>query len=298
MPPDGIKKIERRDVLSFEEMLRFIRGVKSQFTLSKVHITGGEPLIRSGIVGFVEELANEGLPDLAMTTNGQRLADMAADLKRAGLQRVNISLDSLRADRYQTLTRTGRLSPVLRGIDAAITHGLSPVKINSVILKGVNDDEVVDIARFALEHGCQVRFLELMPIGCAAAPAYADRFVDSLTVRRRLEEVLQLRPLPRRPGVSSRSFVAKDPQGRQGIVGFISPNTSPFCGDCNRLRLTSEGRLIACLARGTGPRIRDLLRDQSAAARQQLVELIEQHLAAKCGRAGYDTPRFMAAVGG
>ena len=297
MPAEGIEKIQRQDVLSFEEIIRFVRAVKSRFMISKVHITGGEPLARSGIVDLVAKLADEGLPDLALTTNGQLLADMARDLRRAGLRRVNISLDSLDEATYRAVTRNGHLQPVLDGLEAALRHGLNPVKLNTVVLKGLNDHEVVDMARFGLARGCPVRFLELMPIGCAAS-ACDGLFVPSRIVRSALEKVLQLRRLPHQPGASSRNFLALDRGGQRGIVGFISPNTEPFCQGCNRLRLTSEGRLISCLARGRGPRIRSCLRDHSVIDRRRLLEIIEQQVAGKCGRAGYDTPRFMAAVGG
>ncbi|NIA22096.1 MAG: GTP 3',8-cyclase MoaA [Anaerolineaceae bacterium] len=296
MPAGGIEKIQRQDVLSFEEIVRFVRAVRSRFAVSKVHITGGEPLARSGIVDLVAKLANLGLEDLALTTNGQLLADMAGDLRRAGLRRVNVSLDSLDEATYRAVTRNGRLQPVLEGIEAALRHGLNPVKLNTVVLKGLNDHEVVDMARFGLACGCPVRFLELMPIGCAAV--FDDLFVPSRIVRSGLERVLQLRRLPHQPGASSRNFLAVDREGQQGIVGFISPNTEPFCQGCNRLRLTSEGRLISCLARGRGPRIRSCLRGHSGLQRRRLVEIIEQQVAGKCDRAGYDTPRFMAAVGG
>ncbi|NIA22343.1 MAG: radical SAM protein, partial [Anaerolineaceae bacterium] len=244
MPPEGIEKIQRRDILSFKEVVRFVRVVRSRFAVSKVHITGGEPLARSGIVDLLAKLVDLGLEDLALTTNGQLLADLAPDLKRAGLQRVNLSLDSLDEGTYRTITRNGHLPPVLKGLEAALRHGLSPVKLNTVVLAGLNDHEVVDMVRFAIAHGCQIRFLELMPIGCAAS-ACDGLFVSNRILRNRIEDVLSLRPLPRQPGASSRNFLAVDRRGRQTVVGFISPNSEPFCGDCNRLRLTSEGRLIS-----------------------------------------------------
>jgi cyclic pyranopterin phosphate synthase len=285
------------DILTFEEIACFVRILRSQFDLAKVHITGGEPLARSGIEGLIRMLAREGVTDLALTTNGQLLAGVAAALKQAGLHRVNVSLDSLDSKTYAALTRGGDLPKVLRGIDAALCHGLAPVKINTVVLRGYNDAEVVELARFALRRGCQIRFLELMPIGCAES-LFHGLFVPSGEVRASLESSFNLRPLLHTPGASSRDFIAVDRDGQEGIIGFISPTTQPFCTGCRRLRLTSTGRIISCLARGDERDIRDLLLLPAPEAAQTLRETVAAILESKTGRCAFQTSRPMAAVGG
>ncbi len=297
MPEGGVPKLRRDEVLSFEEIVRFVGAVRWRFEVSKVRITGGEPLQRPGIVELVGMLAREGIRDLALTTNAQRLAEMAAELKRAGLRRVNVSLDSLDDATFRALTRGGRLRRTLEGIEAALRHGLGPVKVNAVVLRGCNDGEVVELARFGLRNGCQVRFLELMPIGCAR-PLFSEMFVPASEVRARLEESFSLEPLPCEAGGTSRDFLARDSRGRRGIVGLISAQTQPFCAGCARVRLTSTGRLISCLARGGGPNVRELLRDDSPGTRRALCELVAAELRRKTDRAAFDTIHPMASVGG
>jgi cyclic pyranopterin phosphate synthase len=242
-------------------------------------------------------LAGEGIPDLALTTNGQRLAEMAAQLKDAGLRRVNVSLDSLRAEVFRTITRGGELRRTLKGIDAALSCGLEPVKINAVVLRPHNFDEVSDIARLALEKGCQVRFLELMPIGCARN-IFEEAFVSADEVRARMEESFTLKALPVADGGTSRDFLAHDCHGRRGIIGFISPESRPFCTGCRRLRLTSTGRLIGCLASGNGPSVRELLRSNKPDAGERLIELVDAALRCKAEHSGFKCTPPMVAVGG
>lgn len=297
MPAAGVPKACHDEILTFEQIIRFVRALQPRFQLGKVRITGGDPLVRRGTVGLIEMLAAEGINDLALTTNGQRLAEMAGDLKQAGLRRVNISLDSLDPKTFETLTRGGSVEPVLEGIDAAVSHGLAPVKINTVVLRGYNDGEVASIAQYALERGCQIRFLELMPIGCARS-AFKELFVPTSEVRASLERSFNLEPRGRELGGSSRDYVASDAHGRSGTVGFISPESEPFCEDCSRMRLTSTGRLIACLARGEGRDIGGLLRNWTGAHEQTLSEIVAAELASKCARTTFHTPRPMAAVGG
>jgi len=297
LPPGGVLRRPRSEILSFEEIARFVRAVGGEFGLSKVRLTGGEPLARRGLAGLVAMLAGEGAPDLALTTNGQRLAAMALPLRRAGLRRVNVSLDSLDPATYAAISGGGDVRAVLAGIDAALAAGLVPVKLNAVVLRGVNDGGAVGLARFALERGCQVRFLELMPIGPARA-FHAERFVPAAEVRARLAEAFALRALPHGPGQSSREFLADDGAGRRGTVGFIAPETERFCAGCRRLRLTSTGQVIACLARGQGALVREFLRDDSDSCRRGLVRAVAAALGAKRVRAGFRTPRPMVAVGG
>ena len=205
---------------------------------------------------------------------------MASDLKRAGLHRVNISLDSLVAGAYAAITRGGDLQRVLAGIEAALRTGLTPVKLNAVVLRGYNDGELVNLARFAFERGCAMRFIELMPIGCAEE-IFPDHFVPASEVRARLEKPFRLEPIAGAPGHSSRDFHALAKGGLRGVVGFISPETQPFCDGCRRLRLTSTGCLISCLARRDGLNIRSLLRSDSPADAGELVSLAAEALAEK-----------------
>jgi cyclic pyranopterin phosphate synthase len=258
-----------------------------------VHLTGGEPLVRSGAVELVAMLAREGLADLALTTNGQGLARVAARLRRAGLERVNVSLDSLRPDRFRQATGGGELARTLEGLDAAIRCGLRPVKLNVVVVRGYNLDEIGPLAEFGMRRGCQVRFLELMPIGPAAA-RFAKWFVPSREVLAGLGETLDLRPLDSlRPRGTTRCYQARSRDGTEGVIGVISSCSAPFCKGCRRLRLTSTGELIGCLARGEGLFVRPLLDDEPA-----LAEAVGEVLGLKRGGAGFSSRKIMSSTGG
>jgi cyclic pyranopterin phosphate synthase len=248
----------RANTLTFNETLAFVRILKRRYGLRKVHLTGGEPLLRPRLAGLVRMLTEEGLADLALTTNGHRLARMAGDLRRAGLRRINVSLDSLHPQTYRRLTCGGDVARAVAGIEAALRAGMEPVKLNMVVLRGVNEHEVVDVVRWGLERGCHVRLLELMPIG-AGREDFDRRFVSSAEVRERLAAHFDLEPLPYEPGASSRNFLARSACGRAGVIGFISPCSDAFCGHCRRLRLTADGRLLGCLAQPRGTDIRGLL---------------------------------------
>jgi len=309
MPAEGVPKVSHADILSFEEMVRFVRVVKSGFALSKVRVTGGEPLVRRDVARLIALLAEEKIADIALTTNAQRLAAMAAELKRAGLHRVNVSLDSLNPDTYRAITRCGDLQPCLDGIKAALEVGLAPVKLNTVLLRGYNDCEVTNLVRYAFRHDCGIRFIELMPIGCASS-IFEERFVPAAEARKRLEECFEFEPLAYERGTSSRNFLATGGDGLRGVVGFISPETAPFCDGCRRLRLTSRGCLISCLADRDGPNIRHLLHSDSPDTKQQLLAIVAEALATKHTYVGHrrdhtnasaaqtDTDRLMFKIGG
>jgi cyclic pyranopterin phosphate synthase len=251
MPPQGVPFKAHQDILRYEEIERIVRAAVA-LGIRRVRLTGGEPLVRAGIVDLVRMLAAvEGLEDLAMTTNGILLARYAADLRRAGLMRVNVSLDTLREDRYATITRGGDLADALQGITCAEEAGLTPLKLNVVILRGANDDEILDMARLTLEHPWHVRFIELMPLNdCGPsgrnAGDFEARYVPSHEVRARIVADLgEIDPAGPLFGGGPAEYYRL--RGALGLLGFISPISHHFCAACNRLRLTADGRLRPCL---------------------------------------------------
>lgn len=294
MPPEGVPLNARDDILSYEEVTALVAGLQRAFGVAKVRITGGEPLVRVGIERLVGMLAALGIPDLALTTNGLQLAEMAVALKRAGLRRVNVSLDSLSPGTFKTLTAGGDLQAVVDGIDAALAAGLIPLKLNTVVMRGINDTELGVLLDFALVRHCELRFIELMPIGPGAA-MFPREFVPSDEVRRALSAHARLRPVAAAVGSAARRYAAVTPDGRGGTVGFISSCSAPFCADCSRLRITSDGRLIGCLARDGGLPVRDLLRagdmDAIAAAARCVLE-------GKTADRKFEQEMAMASIGG
>ena len=297
MGADGVEKFSHQDILSFAEIIRFVQVLKRRFGLEAVRITGGEPLVRHGVVDLVKMLAELGLSDLGLTSNGQFLAAMAGELRRAGLDRVNISLDSLNADTYRRLTRGGELQRTLEGLAAALDNALKPVKLNTVVLKGINSDEIVNIARFGIERGCEVRFLELMPIG-PAGQNFGDWFVSSQEVLAELGQTFDLEATKAKFGSSSRGYLAKDSQGRRGTIGLISSGSSPFCEQCRRLRLTSTGKLIGCRARPEGPNVRHLLQGSGKGDESSLVRIISSVLGIKGEQRLFSRTESMVRIGG
>jgi cyclic pyranopterin phosphate synthase len=295
---EGVARFDLDRVLRFERIIDFVRVVQSQWPLAKVHLTGGEPLDRKGIAEFVHMLAGEAVGDMAMTTNGQRLSEFAADLKAAGLRRVNVSLNSLQGPTFREITGGGEVGRTLAGIESALGAGFSSVKINTVVLRGANDHEVCDLARFGMARGAAVRFIELMPMG-PLARRHGDCFVSSAEVLGRLRQEFDLRLLPRQTGSSTQEYRVCDASGKSGVVGVISPCSQPFCGDCNRLRLTAGGELIGCLAQGGGVDIRSALDgDGGTPRREEILETIRAVMGRKrCGQ-GFSSDWCMAKVGG
>ena len=240
MPESGVSKLCHADTLSFEEIEEIVRECVS-LGVKKVRITGGEPLVRRGITALCKALsAIEGLDELTMTTNASLLAPMAQELKNAGIDRINISLDTLRPDRFAQLTRNGTLCDVLSGIRAALAAGMTPVKLNTVLIGGFNDDEIEDLVNLTMSYPIHIRFIELMPIG------HALEFGKGafLPVSEVLERVPALVPEPSEKGSVAKSFALP---GAVGKVGLISPLSNHFCGECDRLRLTSDGKIKPCL---------------------------------------------------
>ncbi len=257
MPAGRVSWLPGRQLLTFDEIERVVRcGVRAG--IRKVRLTGGEPLLRPGLADLVARLRRiEGLREIAMTTNGTLLARAAADLKSAGLDRLNVSLDSLNPETFAAVTRGGSLCDVLAGLEAAAAAGFA-LKLNTVVMRGINDAEAPRIARFGLERGWSVRFIEYMPMGCGAAD-WRERFVPAVETLGRLEEALgSLTPVTEGAGSdpARRYRVA----GYEASIGLISSISEPFCGTCDRLRLTADGRIRSCLLAPGEADVRALLR--------------------------------------
>jgi cyclic pyranopterin phosphate synthase len=302
MPEAGVTWLARSRLLSFEEIADVVRAAAEVHGITRFKLTGGEPTVRHGLVDLVRMLRKiRGVEELSLTTNGMRLLDLAGPLREAGLDRVTISIDSLRPERFRKITRTGDLAAVLQGMDRSIEVGLRPVKINCVTMRGVNDDELPDFARLTLGRPVTVRFIEYMPLGDAAvahpaegasasprvstdetgpaggcgAQDRGDVLIPENEVRQRIESTLgKLEPVDRlsEAGVGpAKVYRLADPAAR-GRIGFISAMSQPFCSTCNRLRLTADGVLRSCLFEGGEVSIRDLMRQTpDPAARRSAV---------------------------
>lgn len=282
MPAEGMVWMPRDELLTYEEQARIVRVCVERFGFESVRITGGEPLVRAHLTRLVAMLAPLGI-DIALTTNGVKLAEVAHDLAAAGLRRINVSLDSLRPGAFAELTRRDDLTRVLTGIDAALDAGLDPVKINCVVMRGVNDDEVVDLAAYGRSHGVGIRFIEFMPLD-AQGEWSADRVVPASEILERIHNVFPLADPPVR-GSSSHDHV--DPAERFayadgiGDVGVIASVTAPFCEQCDRIRVTAEGKLRTCLFALDEFDLRAVLRDEATAD----LQTVDDHLAAEIERA-------------
>jgi cyclic pyranopterin phosphate synthase len=244
-PEEQFEFISHQEILRYEEIVEIIEEAVN-LGVSKVRITGGEPLARKGVVGFIKKLREiKKLEDISLTTNGFFLSEYAEKLKEAGLNRVNISLDSLQEEKYKKITRGGSLDKVLKGIDSALKAGLLPIKINTVLIRGINDDEVEDFIRLALERPLNIRFIEFMPSGEEVINKLENKFISVLEIKENFTE----KYLFRRIDINSGNGPAKYFQikGGQGTIGFITALSQHFCETCNRIRLTSEGKLRPCL---------------------------------------------------
>lgn len=293
MPEEGVRWLPREQILSFEEIRDVVRAAIEVHGIRRFKLTGGEPTVRSGLLDLVAMLRRiDGIQDLSLTTNGQRLPDLARPLCEAGLDRVTVSIDSLKPDRFHQITRTGDLATVLRGLDAAEDAGLG-VKINCVTMRGTNDDELVDFARLSLVRKLTVRFIEYMPLGDAAllsgergslgaidaseiGPAGGcgaqDRGEQALVPESEVRDLIErdLGPLVEvrrasEPGVGPANIYHLARGNPLGRIGFISAMSAPFCATCNRLRLTADGVLRSCLFEGGEVDVRSVLRSTSDA---------------------------------
>ncbi len=245
--PEDIVFRPPASLLQDDEILTLVR-VAASLGVDKIRLTGGEPTVRRGVVELVRHIkAIPGIKTVAMTTNGIKLAELARPLAEAGLSAVNISVDSLDPEKFRRITRRGNLTDVWRGIEAVAAAGLTPIKLNCVVTRGFNDDDVVELARLTLDHPWEVRFIELMPFGSTAG-FQQEQIVSSIETRQRIEAALgPLMPVPGHNGHDpARPYRLAD---ARGIIGFISSVTEPFCEGCTRLRLTADGKLRLCLLR-------------------------------------------------
>jgi cyclic pyranopterin phosphate synthase len=256
MSEEGMTFLPRSELLSFEEIVR-VANVAKSLGVTAIRLTGGEPLVRKGIASLISQLSEIGFDDLALTTNGMQLAAQAQKLADAGLTRVNVSCDSLRADRFEAIRRRGDLATVLGAMDAAEAAGLTPVKVNVVLLRGNNDDEILDFATFARQTGRVVRFIEFMPLD---AQGQWDRtqLVPGHEIFERINAVWPLQAVGDLDGPApAERFRFADGLGE---IGLISSVTQPFCGTCNRLRLTADGSIRNCLFSDDEYSVRDVVR--------------------------------------
>jgi GTP 3',8-cyclase len=287
MPNEGMTFLPRAEILSFEEIVR-VAGVARELGVRAVRLTGGEPLVRRGVVDLVRGIASLGFEDLALTTNAILLAPMARELAAAGLRRVNVSCDSLRADRFAAIRRRGELDVVLDAMVAAEAAGLAPLKVNVVLLRGRNDDEILDFAEFARDTGRVVRFIEYMPLDAEGA---WDRgqLVPGREVVERVGGVWPLEAVHQAgdPAPADRYRFA---DGR-GEIGVISTVTEPFCGTCNRLRLTADGAIRNCLFSDDEHQVRDLLR--SGGSDEDVATLLRRAVWGKLPGHGINEPDFL-----
>ncbi len=276
MPSDGVCLTSHEDILTFEEIYTVVQAA-AELGINKIRITGGEPLVRSGLPKLIRMLAQiNTIDDISLTTNGALLSRYAAELRHAGLRRVNVSLDTLQPDKFEIITRGGNnLADVLEGIKVAKSVGLNPVKINTVVMSGINEDEILDFATKTINDEWHVRFIELMPFGSKGDTA--PQFVPASDIRRRLELLGKLEPcLPSIGNGPAKYF--RFPHAR-GTIGFITPVSEHFCFNCNRLRLTSDGKLRLCLLAEDEIDLKQSLRSGTSPSR--LKQLIEEAVTQK-----------------
>ena len=292
--------LPRQHILRLEELALIARAF-TELGVTKIRLTGGEPLIRNNILSLVEELgALPGLTELTLTTNGSQLTKLAAPLQAAGVKRINVSVDSLNAERFTKLTRTGNLAKVLAGIAAAKQAGFERIKLNAVLLKGRNADEASHLVNYCLDHDLDIAFIEEMPLGVIDEHNRAVSYLSSDELRDSLGQQFDLTPSSYNSGGPARYYRVANSNTR---IGFISPHSHNFCGDCNRVRVTVEGKLLLCLGNEHSIDLRAILRDQHGGI-AELKQAIVDSMTIKPERHYFDLNdepqimRFMNATGG
>ncbi|NOX97113.1 MAG: GTP 3',8-cyclase MoaA [Nitrospirae bacterium] len=296
MPESGVIPKNPRELLSFEEIEEVARAAIS-LGINKIRITGGEPLVRRDLVSLIGNLSKiKLLSDLSITTNGTFLEDYARDLKEAGLHRVNVSLDTLNEEKYEFITGSDGLRKALQGVEKALQIGLSPVKVNMVVMKGINDDEIIDFVKLSYDKPVSVRFIEFMPFGRNLFWE-EKRFIPISEVKAHCRSFAELLPADGLPGSGPARYYRI--KGGRGTMGFISPLSSPFCSRCNRLRLTSEGKLRPCLYSEKQIDLRKILRENASG--EEIGSLIKLSVSNKpkehyCGAVKVN--RAMSQIGG
>src|SRR4051812_49973414 len=299
MPADGLPWLEREEILRFEEIARVVR-VMAEMGVTDVRLTGGEPLVRREFPKLVEMLAAiDGVRDLSLTTNGYLLERDVDALVEAGIDRVNVSINSLQRDRFFEITRRDSLPQVLRGLEALASHPeVHPIKVNAVAMRDFTEQEAIPFADFARSTAFQVRFIEFMPLD-ADRTWSRDQVLTGDELRAIIDAVHPLEELPREPSATARVFRFRDGQGE---IGFINPVSEPFCADCNRVRLTAEGKLRTCLFSVTETDLRAPLRDGASDAEIEALirdAVWRKELKHHVGEAGFvQPPRTMSAIGG
>ena len=267
--------LPKQKVLSLEEMI-LVSKAFVELGVEKVRLTGGEPLVRNGLVELAQELNRlPGLKELVMTTNGVLLDKFAQPLKDAGVSRLNISIDSLRADRFKSMTRFGKLDDVLRGIEAAQEAGFEKIKLNSVILKGSNDDEVLPLVGFAIEKGLDISFIEEMPLGEIGSHQRDETAFTSESIKAQIIKEFQLEKADHVDLASGPSRYFKLGKSNSK-VGFISPISDNFCSSCNRVRLTAEGLLLLCLGNEHSLDLRSVVRNDPSSLKEQILASMQR----------------------
>ena len=265
----------RAKLLTLQEIARIAKQYVD-LGVSKIRITGGEPLTRRNVIKLFNDLGEmPGLKDLTVTTNGTLLTKYAEDLKKAGVTRINVSLDTLRADRFKEITRIGDIQKTLDGIDAALAQNFQSVKLNAVIMKNHNDDEIIDLVNYVRDRGLDISFIEEMPLGDMGDHDRNQSYCSSDEVLKRIEEHYKLIPSTETTGGPSRYYRSADSESR---IGFISPHSHNFCDDCNRVRMTAEGRLLLCLGQEHSMDLRALVRahpTDDAILRQAIIDSLD-----------------------
>jgi cyclic pyranopterin phosphate synthase len=301
MPAEGLDWLPKPDLLTDGEIVRLVRIGVERLGIAEVRFTGGEPLLRRGLLDIVARTAElRPRPEISLTTNGIGLARLAAPLHAAGLDRINVSLDTLRAETFRALARRDRLADVLEGLSAAAADGLGPIKVNTVLMRGKNDDEAVPLARFCLEHGYQLRFIEQMPLDAQHGWRRAN-MVTADEILAALSATFTLTPddPAARGSAPAEAFLVDGGPARIGVIGSV---TRPFCGSCDRVRLTADGQIRNCLFATTESDLRAALR--AGASDATIAALWRQAVASKLPGHGVNDPGFlqparpMSAIGG